>query len=75
MKTKKLGSDSAVTISERLLLAGMAMQGMIANPKIKRPHPEDGDMIIQNDDFAKIAFEFADALLKLYYGEEDNKQE
>lgn len=78
MKNKKLGQEQAFPVefkntvgdsividgmSKRLLIAKDAMCAMLANPNIKRPHPQDGDLNEQLRQFVSIAYEYADELL------------
>jgi len=49
-------------ISQRLYIATMAMQGMISNPNIIRPM-DFGD-VNGYDKFIKVAYSYADELLK-----------
>ena len=51
-------------LSLRDKFAGQAMLGLISNPNVIRPHPENGELFRQYDDFTRIAYEYADAMLK-----------
>jgi hypothetical protein len=57
------GSYGVLGMSRRLLLAGMAMQGLLA--QAQEQHPQSGDMETWNYEcIAKCALEAADELLK-----------
>ena len=51
-------------ISLRDYFAGLAIQGLITNPNIKRPEQGVSDIAIQYEQFSKIAYEYADFMLK-----------
>jgi len=55
--------DVYTGLTKREYFAAKAMQGLLSNPQIKRPHPENGDMEKQYTEFSNIAVEYADALL------------
>lgn len=48
-------------MSKRLYIATMAMQGLLANPNIKRP---DGRDEKGNIEFSNVCYQYADELLK-----------
>ena len=47
-------------LTKREYFAGLAMQGLLANPNIKRP---SGDYEKENIEFAEVCVKYADALL------------
>ena len=51
-------------LTKREYFAGLAMQGLISNPNIKRPTPSYIDDGKEYSDFSKVAIEYADELLK-----------
>ena len=58
------GEFSYYGMSKRFYAACMAMQGMLANPNIVKPSPSRGNLDEEYIQFSKIAFEYADELLK-----------
>jgi len=52
-------------MSKRFYAACVAMQGLLANPNIKRPSNNVKEQLdIEHVDFAEICFRYADELLK-----------
>lgn len=83
MENKKLGQEPAfpsnddkhgncgiheIGMSKRFYAACAAMQGLLANPNIKRPDHRDEQGHIA---FAKVCFQYADELLKQEFDDEN----